>query len=106
VCRLPQLSTIYSNSNFNISTLNVLKSGKYFGSGSNPELAFDGSWINTYQDTSANCYVGTEFKQGFVGILSRVKYFLPAGPKINIPGNLVFQGSNDGITYNTIFTAD
>lgn len=71
VCKLPKLSTLYSNTNFEISTPRVgLNSGRHFGSGSNPSLAFNGRPDDTYKDSNVNCHVGMEFKQSHVGILS------------------------------------
>jgi hypothetical protein len=105
-CKLPSLSTVYSNENFGIATVGVINSGKYFGTGSNPENAFDGDWLNVNSDSSSDCNLGMEFKEGFVGLLNQVKYFLGEGDHASLSGNLIFQGSNDGVTYTDIFTAD
>jgi hypothetical protein len=71
VCKLPKLSTLYSNTNFEISIPNVgLNSGRFFGMSSNPSVAFNGKLDDTYKDTNTNCHIGMEFKQGHVAILS------------------------------------
>lgn len=41
-CKVPKLSTVYSNENFEIATPSEnLKAGKFFGTASNFEIAFD-----------------------------------------------------------------
>jgi hypothetical protein len=57
-----------------------------------------------WNDKSANCSIGTAFKFGFVGILGEVKYFMNRFTRTNFVGKLSFQGSNDNMTYSTIFT--
>ena len=48
-----------------------------------------------------------QFKPGYVAILSQVKFFLTASDTSNFRnGNLVFEGSMDGITYTNIYTVD
>ena len=51
--------------------------------------------------------MGMQFRQGYVAILSQVKFFLSASDTNNFRnGNLIFQGSMDGITYTNIYTVD
>jgi hypothetical protein len=70
-CKVPKVSTIYSNENFEIATSSEnLKSGNYFGTATNYEIAFDNMMLVTPTDTSTNCNLGMVFKEGHVGILS------------------------------------
>jgi hypothetical protein len=70
-CRLPPLSTAYSNANFQISPPdNNLDSGVHFGTGENYELALDGVIATRNDDDSSTCNVGMEFRAGYVGMLS------------------------------------
>jgi hypothetical protein len=76
-CKVPRLSTIYSNENFEISGESEnLKSGNYFGTASNYLIAFDNMMLMKPTDTSSTCYLGMQFKVGHVGVLSQVKYFM------------------------------
>jgi len=53
--------------------------------------AFDGSNNIMNNDTSKNCYVGMQFRQGYVAILSQVKFFLSASDTTNFRnGRLIF----------------
>lgn len=68
-CILPSVSTSYSNVNFNITGETVLNSGKYFGSSSTADhsVVFDGNNLNTLDDSSNDCHVGMQFRDGYVG---------------------------------------
>ena len=79
----------------------------YFGTGNGYMNAFDGSNNVMNNDTSKFCYVGMQFRKGYVAILSQVKFFLSASDTLNFRnGNLFFQGSMDGVTYKNIYTVD
>lgn len=107
-CILPPVSTSYSNINFNISGESVLNSGKYFGSSSTADfgVVFDGNNLNTLDDSSSDCHVGMQFRDGYVGSLSKVKYIVSDIKKDNFIDVLSFEGSDDGSTYTSLFTAD
>jgi hypothetical protein len=78
-CILPPLSTIYSNTNFQIATESEdlrPQNGAFFGSNANYAKVFDNNNLNDAGDTSSNCHVGVRFTTGHVGMLSQVKYFL------------------------------
>ena len=104
-CKVPMLSTVYSNENYNISSESEnLKSGKYFGTASNFEIAFDDNLLVTPTDTSSPCHMGMQFKEGHVGLLSQVKYFMKdISSKALFVNTTTFQGSSDGVTYIDIF---
>jgi len=62
---------VYSNQNFDIEKPSEnLKSGRYFGTGSNSEIAFDNDLLVAPSDSSKSCNLGMEFKEGHVGMLS------------------------------------
>ena len=70
-CKLPAMSTAYSNANFAIAPeTNALDSGVHFGTGENYELALDGIIATRNDDSSGTCHVGMEFRAGYVGMLS------------------------------------
>jgi len=58
---------------------------------------------NGWTSTTANCYFGTAFRAGYVGIINEVRYFMNRFTKTNYVGRLKFQGSMDGQTYTDIF---
>jgi hypothetical protein len=47
-----------------------LKSGKYFGTATNYEIAFDDMMLVKPTDSSTICQLGMAFKEGHVGMLS------------------------------------
>lgn len=70
-CSVPAISTSYSNSNFKIAEISEdLKPGKCFGTNANHGKVFDNNMLNNAGDTTANCHIGAEFKEGFVGLIS------------------------------------
>ena len=90
-----------------IKSAQYLNSGVYFGTGKGYANCFDGSNNILNNDTSANCIVGMQFRQGYVAILNQVKVFISASDTTNFRnGNLIFQGSMDGVTYTNIYTVD
>jgi hypothetical protein len=107
-CKIPRLSTVYSNENFEISTPSEnLKSGNYFGTASNYLVAFDNMVLVKPIDTSTTCNLGMKFKEGHVAVLSQVKYFMKdISSKSLFVNTTSFQGSNDGTTYTTLFQMD
>ena len=66
-----------------IQSTQNLNSGVYFGTGDGYMNVFDGSNNIMNNDTSGNCYVGMKFRQGYVAILSQVKFFLSASDTTN-----------------------
>ena len=79
-----------------------MNSGVTFGTTSDKSYAFAFNNINTdrVDDKAATCHVGMQFKFGYVGILSQVKWFLDTIPDRGaFENNVEFQGSDDGTTY-------
>lgn len=50
------------------------------------------------------CHVGMQFSEGFVGMISQVKFYLHEITLSYYSGKMMFQGSNDGSSYTTLFT--
>jgi len=63
---------------------------------------------NAEEEDKPECFVGAEFSEGFVAMLSQVKYFLNEIDDMEamFADKLVFQGSNDGNTYTDLHTSD
>ena len=105
-CKLPKQSTIYSNSNFEIGkSVPSLHSGKVFGTHSDYEVIFDSSIVYNPSDTTGKCHVGMEFKEGHIGMISQMKYYI-SGIERNMIRRTKFQGSMDGIRYTELFAVD
>ena len=87
----------------------VLNSGKYFSSNKTgePQNYFDGQVMNYYYDLSVPCYAGMEFREGYVAVLSKARFFIgDYFPMHKYIGYTTFQGSMDGVTYTTIYSVD
>jgi hypothetical protein len=49
-----------------------------------------------FLDLFGQCQIGTQFKEGHAGIISKVSFFIyKFTNKANVVNNLIFQGSND-----------
>jgi len=108
-CILPPISTIYSDTQFKITPeSNDLKSFSIFGTGadeSENQIAFDDDLTVAFTSESADCNIGVEFNEGYVGLISEVKYLYPTIPdKSKVADKVIFQGSNSGLTWIDIFT--
>lgn len=68
---------------------------------------FDGDTLLQWGATGANAWFGMAFREGYVGQLSKIKYYVPGeNSKDDYIDNTMFQGSNDGSTWDTLFTVD
>jgi hypothetical protein len=108
-CSVPAISTTYSNSNFKIENVSEdLKPAQTFGTNANHALVFDNNLLNNAGDTTAaDCTIGAEFRDGFVGLISQVRWFMSdIADKSVFNATTKFQGSNDGATYSDLFTFD
>lgn len=95
-CKLPAVPTTYSNQNFQVGKVEQeLNSGVYFGA-SDANIAFDGSVFTRVDTNDKQCQLGMEFKEGYVGAIQQVKYFINyITNREQYEGNLVFEGYND-----------
>jgi hypothetical protein len=53
-----------------------LNSGKYFGTADNNAVPFDNNLLINPVDSNANCHFGMEFKEGYIAMISQVKFFM------------------------------
>jgi len=95
-CNLGAVPTTYSNNNYQVGKVEQeLNSGVYFGV-SDAKTAFDGSVFTRVNDNGNKCIIGMEFKEGYVGSLKQVKYFINyITNRDQYEGNLVFEGYNE-----------
>lgn len=110
-CKLAKLSTVYSDSTFNISQVSEdLKTGLPFGTLTDNLVPFDGTLVlkpTEGAQVDGGCHIGIGFKEGHVGLISQVKWFLgDISDKTVYSGEAKLQGSNDGTTYTDLFTMD
>lgn len=110
-CKLPAMSTVYSNANFLIAQQeDDLRTGRAFGTLTDASLVFDDDLLvapTSPSTTTGECFVGVGFKEGHVGLLSQVKYFLgDIADKAAYVNVTKFQGSNDNVTFTDLFTVD
>jgi len=80
VCKLPKMSTIYSNENYMIETEKEdLKFRRHFGNLADVPMVFDNNLLYTPRiwSNQPNCHVGGSFKSNHVGMISQVRYFVP-----------------------------
>lgn len=110
-CRLPPMSTVYSNANYNIETESEdLKPRTFFGNVVDAKAAFDGVLTVQTTNSASTCEIGAGFKADHVAMLSQVKFFMTDIDNLALyNGLLKFQGSNDNATSTTwtdLYTAD
>jgi len=110
VCKLPKISTVYSNENFKIETEKEdLRFRKKFGNVKDVSMLFDNklTQMPSIDSTKTECFVGGSFKANHVGMLSQVKYFMgDLDVKSTFVDKLKFQASSDNTTWVDLFTAD
>jgi hypothetical protein len=107
VCELQSLRTTYSQDTFEITEFGYLN-GTLFGSANTQvENVFDEDNLNTNEDWDSDCYFGMYFPEGYEGFVNEVKLFLGSTySKDYFVDYLTFQGSDDGNSYDDLFTLD
>jgi len=110
-CKLPAMSTVYSNANYLIAQPeDDLRNGSPFGTLADASMVFDDDLLlapTSPSTTSGECFVGVGFKEGHVGLISQVKYFMgDTADKSAFVNATKFQGSNDNVTFTDLFTVD
>lgn len=103
-CVVPTLATLYSATHFNMTTNNYLLGTPFASNASLAMAVWDNNLQQGFTDVVKNCYFGTAFRVGYVGLVNEVKFFMTRFTRSNFVNRLVFQGSMDGKTYNNIFT--
>jgi hypothetical protein len=107
VCKLPKMSTLYSDSNFGIQIVSKLTSGTLSSSYVTHDKMFDGNMYNYNEDWNADCHVTIDYGTDRVAVLDKMKLSLPSSIlKSTYIGLLVFQGSNDGVTWDDLYSID
>ena len=51
---------------------------------------WDGSHQNGWTSTTRNCFFGTQFRAGYIGVINEVKYFMSRFSKAKYIGILKF----------------
>lgn len=75
-CKLPSVSTLYSDSNYGIQSSHKLTGMALTSSNAAKQNnLIDGNIHNTYTDPAAECHATFEFKTGYTAILDKVKIF-------------------------------
>lgn len=108
VCKVPKISTVYSNQDFKIETEKEdLRFRKTFGTIHDLNKVFDHQLTVIPDNINSECFVGGSFKANHVGMLSQVKYFMgDIADKTKFVDKMKFQGSSDNSTWVDLFTAD
>ena len=76
-CKLPPMSTVYSNANFFIETESEdLKARTFFGNINEPKLPFDEKLVTQPTNSQSTCVIGVGFKADHVALISQMKYFM------------------------------
>jgi len=74
-----------------------LKASKVFGSGKDDaanKAPFDDELTVEFDSATEKCYIGVEFKEFHVGLISELKYLYTSIPdKRKVSGRVKFQGS-------------
>jgi hypothetical protein len=102
VCLLPSISTNYSVQNFKTVVPSVV-TGTLFPA--DPKLTDNNLMVDHVDPSTATCNFGMKFALNHQVVLEEQKVFInklfDKQPFVN---NLVFQGSNDGVTFTDITT--
>ena len=73
---LPTMATEYSDATFGTQSPSNLKPFKLSSSGTTHDALFDGDLFSQNLDNSKPCFIDMEFREGYIGVLDRVKYYL------------------------------
>jgi hypothetical protein len=65
---------------------------------------WDGSHQNGWSSATKNCFFGTQFRAGYIGVINEVKFFMSRFTRSRYVGQLKFQGSANGAEWTDIFT--
>lgn len=108
-CKLPPLSTVYSDAAFTIDELKEdLKPRAIFGTLDDNNVPFDDILVVHPVEgptEDGQCYIGWNYKAEHVGMLKQVKWFMKdVQDKSLYADEVKFQGSNDNSTWTNIFT--
>ncbi len=89
-CTIAGLPTTHSIDQFSLIDESYLM-GLPFSSISTMTMSvWDGSHQSGWTSNGGNCYFGTAFRAGYIGVLNEVKYFMSRFNKGNFIGKLKF----------------
>jgi hypothetical protein len=93
-CELPSIQTIGSRAWFSLAEDAPIVGPTITESGDWGGIAFDGENLPGPTGSGANCYIGTEFTDGFVGYITELRFFMDyyTSREARV-GHLKFQGS-------------
>lgn len=102
---LPALATTKSILDYSIVGESYLFGTPFSSKAALTLSVWDGSHQNGWSDTATNCFFGTAFKPGYIGVLNEVKYFMSRFVRANFVNKLRFEAalSSSG-PWTTIFT--
>lgn len=68
---------------------------------------FDNNLYNFNSDGAGDCHTTMTFKPDHLATLTKMRVYLPAGKAKSLYiGKLSFEGSNDGVTFDSLYTVD
>ncbi len=85
-CSLPGLATAYSIDQYKIVEESYVMGVAFSSNSALTNTVWDGSHQNGWTSTARNCFFGTAFRAGYVGVLNEVKYFMSRFNKRNFVG--------------------
>lgn len=89
-CALPPLPTTQSIDKFSIIGESYLMGVPFSSNNALTMSVWDGSHQNGWTSNTKNCFFGTSFRVGYVGVLNEVKYFMNRFLKAKFVGLLKF----------------
>lgn len=107
VCDVPAMSTIYSQINLNIQEAEVIEGETQLAdTEEQANMPWDGNNQVNYVSENADCYFGTDFGDGKVGVLRKVAFMMNPFDSELFTDALKFQRSSNGNSWSTIKTFD
>jgi len=106
-CKLPALPTTFSDQNFGIQTNAKLTEFEVTSTGEQWEKMFDDNLYNFNDDGTGDCHTTMTFKTGHLATLTKMRVYLPGNlAKSLYIDKLSFEGSNDGVSFDNLYTVD
>lgn len=107
-CKLPAISTVYSDTNFKIQTEHLLTPTVTGTPNDQAQLAFDGDTSTIVEPNRATCEIEMTMKPNYIGIVTGVNYYLARNIlQSHYNGVLYFEFYNEtSAAWQTVFTAN
>jgi hypothetical protein len=87
-CQLTALATLYSASQYNMTTNNYLIGTPFASNTSLTMAVWDNDLQNGFTDPARYCFFGTGFRVGYVGLVNEVKFFMNRFTRSNFVNKL------------------